>query len=396
MKSVESSSNEKVTAANVNRERKGRKRGRNGTGSVVQRSRNLWMGQIRLDGKRYYRYGKTEAEATRKIDEVKASARRGLPITSDTLTVSQYLERWLRSTVAPRVRPATVRSYEEIIKLHLVPTLGRIRLTKLSQQHIRELLNNKLHSGLSPRRVQMIQGTLRTALNAAMRDDLVHRNVATLVEPVQVRRRAIEPLAPADAQRLINAASDDELGRLWILILASGLRRGEALGLAWDSVDLDNRTALIHRALQRIRGRGLEFVDCKTDRSRRTVHLPEVAVKALRAQKLRQVEQRLAAGSLWQDHGLVFTTPLGTPLDPDNVTHRFQQFLERCGLPRQRLHDLRHGYATLALAGGVDVFTLQANMGHSQISMTRHYAHVLPALHRDAADRMDRLLSSVG
>lgn len=192
-----------------------------------------------------------------------------------------------RRRARPRNRPATAQSYAELVRLHIAPKLGSVPLAKLTQHQVRVLLNEKLAIGLSPRRVQMIQGTLRTALQRAMRDDLVHRNVAKLLDPIQVRRPKVRPLTPEQAQAFIAATDGDRHMALYRVTLALGLRRGEALGLRWfdharpelGGVDLDRRMVYIRQALQRIPARGLTLVDVKTDRSRRDLPLPEIAVE---------------------------------------------------------------------------------------------------------------------
>ena len=157
--------------------------------------------------------------------------------------------------------------------------------------------------------------------------------------------------------------------------------------------DLEARSLVVRRVLQRIDGK-LQFFETKTARSRRTVSLPKTIVADLRAHRLRQLEERLWAGSRWQEHGLVFTTTIGTPLDGSNVTHRLQAILERAGLPRMRFHDLRHAAASLLLARGVSPRVVMELLGHSQISLTLNtYSHVIPALLSAAADQMEHVLT---
>lgn len=173
-------------------------------------------------------------------------------------------------------------------------------------------------------------------------------------------------------------------------------RQGEALGLRWDDVDLDAGTLTIRKSLQRVDGE-LQLVEPKTAKSRRTVALPDVAVSALRAHRVRQIEERLLAGSRWNDTGLVFTTTIGTGLDGRNVTRQFQKLLEDARLPRQRFHDLRHTCASLLLAQGVHPRVVMETLGHSQVRLTMDtYSHVIPQLQREAAGRIDAILSARG
>lgn len=174
--------------------------------------------------------------------------------------------------------------------------------------------------------------------------------------------------------------------------LAVGLRLGEALGLGWDDVDLTAKTLRIRRALQRVEKK-LVFVEPKSERSRRTVSLPDFAITALKRQRTAQKEERLKAGSKWNDSGLVFTSSIGTPLDERNVRREFDEILKAAKLPAMRIHDLRHTCASLLLAQGVHPRVVMETLGHSQISLTRDtYSHVLPALGAEAATKMDLLV----
>ena len=177
------------------------------------------------------------------------------------------------------------------------------------------------------------------------------------------------------------------------MALSLGLRQGEALGLRWVDVDLDGRTLTVGAALQRIPGRGLVLVEPKTKTSRRKVPLPPVCVAALREHCVRQLQERLLAGSVWVETGLVFTTRVGTGLESGRVTKHLQRILSRHGLPRLRFHDLRHSAASLLLAQGVASRVVMEVLGHSRIGVTMDlYTHVLPSLLGDAAEAMERAL----
>jgi integrase len=261
-------------------------------------------------------------------------------------------------------------------------------------QAVQALLNAKLASGLSPRSVAIIHSVLRTALGQAVQWDLVPRNVATVVQPPRTPRAEITPLTPTQARVFLDAVRGDRLEALYSVGVALGLRQGEILGMRWEDVDLETGIVRVAQALQRVDGRFV-FVEPKSQHSRRTVPMPETVARSIRIHRSRQLEERLAAGARWQESNLVFTTPVGTPLDSRNVTRRFQATLERAGLPRLRFHDLRHTAASLMLAQGVSARAVMETLGHSQIGLTMDtYSHVLPSLRRDAADRMEAILST--
>jgi integrase len=254
------------------------------------------------------------------------------------------------------------------------------------------MMNAKLEEGLSPQTVRHIRATLRRALGQAMKWGLVSRNVATLVDPPKVSRKKVEALTPERAGEILEAVKGHRLESLYIVAMAVGVRQGEALGLHWKDIDFERGQLSVRRALQRIDGE-LRLVEPKSQQAKRTITLPEVALMALRAQRAQQNRERLAAGAEWQDSGFVFSTSVGTPLDGPNVTRTFQRLLKDAGLPPHRFHDLRHDCATLLLSQGVPLRVVKEMLGHSQISLTADtYAHVVPALQKDAADRMDQAL----
>ena len=240
--------------------------------------------------------------------------------------------------------------------------------------------------------MQSIRGVLRTALNEAMRWDLLGRNVAALARPPRSQPKAVSPFTPDEARRLLAAATRDRLGALYAVALAMGLRQGEALGLTWDRIDFSNRSVRIDRQLQR-RDTRLQLVELKTVQSVRTLPMPDSIAGILDSHKLAQADERELAGSRWNETGLVFTTSIGTGLEGPAVTKAFQRLLQDAGLQRRRFHDLRHSCATLLLVQNVPPRVVMEILGHSQISMTMNtYSHVLPSLKRDAAAGMDALL----
>ena len=220
------------------------------------------------------------------------------------------------------------------------------------------------------------------------------RNVAKFAQPPRIARSEIQPLTPDEVRTFLAANEGDRLEALFLVALGVGLRQGEVLGLAWSDIDLTAATIRVHHALQRVDGR-LELVEPKSVTSRRVVPAPAIVPDALREHRRRQLREHLLAGSRWHDDpcDLVFTTTVGTPMDGVAVTRRFKAVVAAAGLPDQRFHDLRHACASLLLAQGVAPRVVMETLGHSQISLTLNtYNHVIPALGREAADRMDAML----
>ena len=378
----------------------GSRRG-HGEGSIYYRKdRECWCAMVDLSvegskRKRKAIFGKTRREVADKLKAVLHDQQQGLPVAVERQTLDQFITRWLSEVVAQRTRPKTHQSYSEIARLHIIPTLGKIQLSKLSPQDVQRLMNDKLAEGLSPRTVTYIRAVLRMALAQALKWGMVARNVATLVDPPKTEQAAITVLSPTQARTLLDAARGDRLEALYRVALSLGLRRGEALGLRWQDVDLERGILRVEVALQVMVGVAPALVAPKTVNSRRTLPLPPMLVSALRAHRARQLEERLCAGTRWQDHDLVFSTSIGTPINPPNLVRTFHRLLERAGLPPMRFHDLRHSCATLLAAQGVPARVAMDILGHSDIRVTQNiYTHVFDDAKRQASDAMQRLFGT--
>jgi integrase len=360
---------------------------------VYQRRDGRWVASVtQASGQRIYRYAGTRAQAAAQLTGDLKAVQENTPIPSERQTVGRYLTDWLESNAKPSLRPLTYISYESIVRGHLVPELGHVRLARLTPADVQAMMNRKLAAGLSARRVAYLRAVLRRALNDALRWGLIGRNAAALVRPPKGARYEVEPLDPDEVRRLLEAVRHDRLEALYVLAVTVGLRQGELLGLTWTDLDLGSGSLRVRHALQRF-DHEYHLVEPKSARSRRTVALPSVARAALTRHRAGQRDEAAFAGELWQEQGLVFATATGQPLDASGVTAALQRHLARAGLRRQRFHDLRHACASLLLVRGVSPRVVMEILGHSQISLTMNtYSHVLPTLLTDAADQMDRLL----
>lgn len=369
----------------------------NGEGTVYKRKDGRWEGAAYVllpSGGRSRRrvYGRTRAEVNEKLTALQRASHQGMPATTTSQTVGDFLTTWLVDIAAVKVRPATLRSYVMYVKLHLIPGLGKKRLARLTPADVRAFLADRRAAGLSPATVKQIHAILRSALAHAVREDLVARNVARLVVVPAGPRHEVVPLSVEEAKQLLVAARNDRLYPLWAVALAIGLRRGEALGLRWCDIDLESGTLRVRQSLQRVDG-ALAVVPPKTERSRRSIPLPAIAVTALQEHRERMAIESTRRGQPLSADGFVFTSSIGTPLEPRNVNRAFVALLGRAGLRHVRLHDLRHTCASLLLAQGVPARVVMETLGHSAIAVTMNtYSHVLPSLQREAADRMNDLL----
>lgn len=395
-------------------QREAKSRRATGEGSIHRRADGRWAASYELgwagNGRRLRKtvYGSTQREVADKLRAIRRQVEQGIVPTPEKYTVAAFLSDWLKA-VEPTLRPRTFKRYSEVVQHHLIPGVGKHKLSQLGPHHVEAFLaergkasrrrqaNTSGSPSLSPRTVQEIRTVLVVALNKALRWGLVPRNVAALADGPRVPHQEIRPLTAEQARQMLTAARGHRLEALFVAAVSSGARQGELLALTWSDVDFDTATIHIRRALQRV-DRAYRLVETKTARSRRSIALPDVAIRALRDHRRRQIEERLAGGARWDDGwGLVFCTRDGRPLYGPAVTGDFQEMLQKAGLPRQRFHDLRHACASLLLAQGVDLKVIQELLGHSTIAVTANtYSHVMGNLKRDAASRMDAVFRAAG
>ena len=370
----------------------------NGEGSIFKRKDGTWSAELSYRDdygalKRRTVYGRTQADVRTKFRDARERIESGAPVRDASLTVASWLEDWITKSLAASDRKqATKDLYATIARTHLVPTVGTIPLGRLRPSDVEALIVAKRDAGLSASTVRTIYTVLRAALDIASRDGLLRSNPAAAVRRPGVERRDAPHLTVEQAHVLLDAVRGDRLESLFRLMLATGLRRGEALALHWSDVDLDVGQLRVRWTLSRT-SQGLQLDEPKTDKSRRTVPLPRSAVETLRAHRGRQEDERRAAAGTWRDGGLVFTTEIGTPLEPRNVLRRFEQLAQRAGLLGVHLHTLRHSAASFLLAAGTHTKVVQEHLGHASYAITADiYSHVGPGQQREAADRLDEAL----
>jgi integrase len=353
-----------------------------------------------VNGKRSrkYLYGKTRREVQEKLVRALREKQQGLPAQDERRTVEDFVQQWLRDSARPKVRPSTYERYETLLRLHVLPTLGRLPLARLGPQHLTELYRAKLSEGLSARTVTHIHRVFHSALKQALRWGFVPRNVCDAVDPPRPQPAEMATLTPEQARALLKTARGHPLEALFVLALTTGMRRGELLGLKWADLDLDERHLQVRRTVQPVAGGGFHEQPPKSAKGRRRIPLGASSVAALGAHKARQAARRLANPHAWEDLGFVFTNELGRPVDGQNMLRRsFYPLLESAGLPRIRFHDLRHTAASLLLRQGTHPKVAQEILGHSQISVTLDtYSHVSPGIQDAAVKALDALLGGAG
>jgi integrase len=360
------------------------------SGRVVGYRGSYWVHTA--DGpKRRYLSGKERKDVADKLAKGLAGRVDGLLFDAGDLTVDQYLKRWLSDSVRGSVRRSTYESYRRQVERYVVPTIGSIKLTKLTHMHVQGLYRQMQDRGLSARTVQYTHAVLHRALKQAVRWSMVPRNVCEAVDVPQVRREEIRPLNAEQARRLLQTACGERLEAFYVVAVHMGMRPGELLGLRWQDVTLSDAggTLQLNRALS-----DGELTTPKTKGSRRRIRLSAGSAKVLRTHRTRQLEEKMKKAGLWRDHGLVFPSTVGTPLSHRNVVRSFKALLKRAGLPSSvRLYDLRHTCATLLLSRNVHPKYVQELLGHASIALTLDtYSHIIEGMDGGTTDAIEEAL----
>ncbi len=374
------------------------KRRRQGRGSVYQRQDGRWCAAVFLTTpdqkrKRVTMYGRTRPEVEQKLAKVIQQIDEG--IDPRKMTVKDLLTEWLEEVVKYQNRVRTYDRYAADVRRYLIPALGHMLITELTRRHVQTMLNRLADRKLSYRSIRNVRAVLRSALYYAVRDNYLTRNVATLVQiPGEVTFTAT-PLTEEQAQRFLRTISGHRWELVYRIGLGLGLRKGEVLGIRWKDIDFDAATVHITGSVQRQNGR-LERAPTKTDASDRVIGLPASLLTRLRLHREQQQALRSSA-TRWTDSGLVFTSYVGTPIEPSDLSREFKRLLMQAGLPEHiRFHDLRHSCATLLMAMDTHPRVVMELLGHSQISTTLEiYSHVVSRVQREAVAALDTLFAEV-
>jgi len=368
------------------------KRG-DGYSVVVEFDRDPVTGKRRQKWHSGYR---TKRDAERGLAELLGNVNRGTYVPRSRQTVSEYVEEWL-AAIAPTVRPSTHYSYSRNLRLHVVPRIGSappvaVDAGTLNQLYAALLADGRKDyagGGLAPRTVRYIHTILHRAFKDAVRWGRLARNPADAADPPKAGEASRPESVTWTAVQLRTFLEGARRSRHWtayLVLATTGLRRGEALGLRWSDLDLDAGRASIRQTVIAVKHTAMLGTP-KTAKGRRTVKLDKGTVAALREHRRRQAAERLLMGAGWTDTDLVFCHVDGTMLHPERFTRGFSDAVRRLGLPAIRLHDLRHGWATLALQKGIHPKVVQERLGHANIGITLDtYSHVVAELHEEAAE----------
>jgi len=365
---------------------------KNKKGKIISYRASYWA-QTASGPIRRYVSGKTKTEALLALRKATAERDSGLVFEVENITLAEYLDRWLNGPVKTKnLKPITYEQYQRQVRVHIVPSLGQVKLRSLNPELVQDLYDSKIAAGLKPASVRYIHTVLHNALEHAHKRRLIPENVASKTDPPKVRPPEIQPLDAEQTRKLLDAAHTEPQGSLYVVAVTSGLRIGELLALRWTDVDLEQGVMRVSRTLSRAKG-GPRFTTPKNGKGR-PVTLTREAIEALRSHRKDQNEVRLKLGTLWEDNDLIFASEMGRSLTRDFVDRRsYKPLLKRAGLPEKRLHDLRHTCATLLLGQGVHPTLVQKLLGHASVVMTlNRHSHWIPSMGDQTARAMEAAL----
>ncbi len=372
------------------------KRGQN-EGSIYKRGDGRWVAQVSLgygDGtrKRKYLYGATRTEVARKLTKVQRDLQQGLPVPVGRLTVKTFLMRWLEDVVKVTLSPPTHLAYKRRAEGHLIPALGAITVERLTVADVQRFIALQVAKGFKRNTIDGQVTTLKAALTVAMRDNLIGRNVATLVDLPPADMEEKRALSPDEAKRFLLAARRSRHGNLFALLLTTGLRISEARGLTWDDVNFDTGILAVRRQIVRYGGDN-HVRPPKSAKGIRTVALASIAVAALIRQREYIADARMTAGEGWQDGGLIFPGPTGKPFALSAVKEALNRVCMWAALPAMGPHALRHTAATFMAQANVSSKVAMDALGHNTLTLTHRYQHVTDTMRATVADSIEALLS---
>lgn len=371
------------------------------SGSIRKRGRRSWQVQVELGRdpvtgdrwRRFFSVKGTKKDAERALTEATHQRDTGIDLRPGQMTVSEYLDRWLRDYAKNNVAASTYEGYAAVVRLHLKPGLGAVKLAELRPAHIQAAYGLSLERDLSASSVRQHHRVLSQALKHAVRWQLIARNPCDGVTSPRPTRREMRVIDEAGVRRLLEAAEGTGHEALINLAISTGARQGELLALRWSDVDFEGGSMQIVRTARYFVGKGVEFSEPKTHRSRRPVALSEATLRVLRTHRTRQNERRLLVGPAWTDFDLVFPSKIGTPMYARNLVRFFRATVDEAGIGPLRFHDLRHTAATLMLKKKVNPKVVSERLGHATVGFTLDaYSHVLPDMQEEAAASLDSVL----
>ena len=361
------------------------------TGQIVKRGDNTWYIRIFLgrdaNGKRKY-FNKT-IHGTKKDAQKYLTAKTrekdlGFFVEPALMPLNEFLDRWLSEIAQNKLRARTFENYESLLNCHVRKILGAKRLSDIQAYEVQKLYNDIKKAKYSPKTIRHVRNVLSSAFKQGVRWKMLMQNPCEFSELPRMEKVEMMYFTPKETAKFLDAAKDDKFFPAFLLAIETGMRPEEYLGLQWKDVDFENKVLSVRRALVVKKGGGFIFTEPKTKKSRRSIPISNTLIKALKAHRRIQLEERMKLGANYQTFDLVFASEIGTPLLHGNLLRRhFKPIRDKANLPKIRLYDLRHTTATLLLSAGENPKVVSERLGHASIVLTLDtYSHVLPSVQK--------------
>lgn len=366
-----------------------KKRRGHGEGSIYKRRDGRWTSSISLgNGKRQSFYGKTRREVREKLDAALLERQKSVHTGAEQL-LGEYLLYWLDNVHKHVIGPATYVGYENIIRVHLIPGLGKIPLGELTTQQVQILMNERMARGLSPSRLYSIENVLSQALEDAVTAGILPLNVCKGVKLPPNESEERTPLTTKQAKIFLEVARKHRLYALYTVAVVLGLRRGETVALQWSDIDFEKGIFHVQRTASRLPKRGIVVRKAKTKKSNRFIKMPTFIVNILNEHKEQQEKEKEHLGDAWLNQDLVFCNTFGGYIEPDYLLRMLYKLLLKAQLPDVTFHDLRHSAASIMKALGVNDKVIQEVLGHASYQSDSTYIHLLEEMVDDATQKLD-------
>lgn len=375
-------------------------RNAHGSGTIRQRPDGRWearyvAGHDPGTGKpdRKSIYGSTQNEVRKQLSAITVAIDNGEYKEPSKLTTEDWLKIWITNYIL-NLKPLTLKSYNTQINNHIIPALGKDKLCKLAPHHIQKFYNS-LNDEYSAKTIKNIHGVLHKGLKQAVDLGYIKTNPTEACKLPKVVKTQITPMDKDIIPTFLEAIKGHQFEKIYTMDLFTGLRQSEAIGLTWDCVDFDAGTIFVYRQYQKLKG-GCQWATLKNGKTR-LIKPANFVMDLLKAEKIKQAENRLRAGSAWENaENFIFTNPLGTHIKHETLSKNYKKIVVMLGLPDLRFHDMRHTFAVISLQAGDDIKTVQENLGHHSAAFTMDtYAHVTDAMRKASSERMDFFIKNL-
>lgn len=369
----------------------------NGEGNIRRRTDGTWECRMLIDGKRRSAYGKTQAEVRLKLRNMQNAKDACIKWTASEMTISDWLTIWMRD-YRNSIKESTKSTYWSEIRLHILPYIGRIKLSALTSENVQRMYNKLISDGISPKSVRNTHGILHKALDQAVKLKYIAGNASDNCEIAVGAKKEMQPIKDGNLRTFMEMIKGNRCEDMLLVAVFTGMRESEIIGLSWDCIDFERKQIRIYRQLSKERKKGGVYVfsDLK-NKTARSFSAADIVFDALMRVRQAQEVQKETCPDAWENpHNLVFTDARGKHICTNTLYMNFKRIVREMGMPDVRFHDLRHTFATLSIEAGNDIKTISTSLGHATTAFTMDvYGHVSDRMQRESAQRMQAYLNNL-